>query len=494
MYSILSPYPVGDRKTLDFNPLPHPFLLRRDSMQTRLEKDSLGERPIPAEAYYGIQTDRAIENFPISGLKPLPSYVDATVHIKKAAAIVNKTLGLLDDKISQAIVDACEEILQGKLREWFVVDVYQAGAGTSHNMNANEVIANRAIEMLGGKKGDYAQIHPNDHVNMAQSTNDVCPTAIRIGALIQTQRLLQSLQQAENLFTSKAKEFDSIVKSGRTHLQDAVPIRLGQEFGGYAASIHKHREAIQRGADSNKELGIGGTAVGTGINAHPQYRALMVKELSRQLGIDFLEAGDYFEAMQSLRPFVELSGAIRCLAQDLIRITNDLRLLSSGPKTGLAEIRLPERQPGSSIMPGKVNPVMAEMLAMVCFQVIGCDTTILLAAQAGQLELNVMMPVVAYNLLHEIDILSNAIEAFNRFCLQGIMADEQRCRSFAEASMSIVTALNPHIGYSTAAEVAKEYLASGRSIMEIVLEKKLLTEEQLTAIFELRRLTEPGIK
>ena len=463
-------------------------------MQTRLEKDSLGERPIPAEAYYGIQTDRAIENFPISGLRPLPSYVDATVHIKKAAAIVNNTLGLLDDKRSQAIVGACEEILKGKLREWFVVDVYQAGAGTSHNMNVNEVIANRAIEILGGKKGDYAQIHPNDHVNMAQSTNDVCPTAIRISALLQARRLLRSLQQMENLFAAKAKEFDSIVKSGRTHLQDAVPIRLGQEFGGYAASIRKHQQLVQRGGDSNKELGIGGTAVGTGINANPQYRSLIVTELSRQLGIDFMEAGDYFEAMQSLRPMVELSSTMRCLAQDLIRITNDLRLLSSGPKTGLAEIRLPERQPGSSIMPGKVNPVMAEMLAMVCFQVIGCDTTILLAAQAGQLELNVMMPVVAYNLLHEIEILNNAIEVFNCFCLQGIQADEKRCRSFAEASMSIVTALNPHIGYSAAAEVAKEYLSSGKSIMEIVLDRGLLTKEKLTTIFELRRMTEPGIK
>lgn len=463
-------------------------------MQTRLEKDSLGERRIPAEAYYGIQTDRAIENFPISGLKPLPAYVDATVHIKKAAAIVNKTLGLLDVQKSMAIVSACEEILQGKFREWFVVDVYQAGAGTSHNMNVNEVIANRAIEILGGQKGDYGQIHPNDHVNMAQSTNDVCPTAIRIGALLQTRRLLQSLQQMEHLLASKAKEFDSIVKSGRTHLQDAVPIRLGQEFGGYAACIHQHRHSIQRGSDSNKELGIGGTAVGTGLNADPQYRSLIVTELSRQLGFDFMEAGNYFEAMQSLRPMVELSSAIRCLTQDLIRISNDLRLLSSGPKTGLAEIRLPERQPGSSIMPGKVNPVMAEMLAMVCFQVIGCDTVILMAAQAGQLELNVMMPVVAYNLLHEIDILNNAIEVFNIYCLQGIQADERRCQSFAEASMSIVTALNPHIGYSAAAEVAKEYLASGKSIMEIVLDRGLLTKEKLATIFELRRMTEPGIK
>jgi aspartate ammonia-lyase len=463
-------------------------------MQTRLEKDSLGERPVPADAYYGIQTDRAIENFPISGLKPKPSYVDATVRIKKAAARVNKALGLLDGRRADAIVGACDEILSGKLREWFVVDVYQAGAGTSHNMNANEVIANRAIEFLGGTKGDYSIIHPNDHVNMAQSTNDVCPTAIRISAILDARFLLLSLQEAESAFSAKAEEFDGIVKSGRTHLQDAVPVRLGQEFGAYAVCLRKHRESIRRASESSKELGIGGTAVGTGVNAHPQYRCMMAQELSLDLGIDFHMADDYFEAMQSLRPFVELSGAVRCLAQDLIRIANDLRLMSSGPKTGFAEISLPAVQPGSSIMPGKVNPVMAEMLNMVCFQAIGCDTTILLAAQAGQLELNVMMPVVAFNLLHEIEILSNAVGALAKFCLAGIQADAKRCEALAESSMSIVTLLNPHIGYAAAAEVAKEYLASGRSIAQIVEEKGLLSRERLNEIFDLRNMTEPGIK
>jgi aspartate ammonia-lyase len=303
-------------------------------MQTRLEKDSLGERPIPADAYYGIQTDRAIENFPISSLKPKSSYIDATVRIKKAAARVNKELGLLDGRRADAIIVACDEILSGKLREWFVVDVYQAGAGTSHNMNANEVIANRAIELLGGVKGDYSIIHPNDHVNMAQSTNDVCPTAIRISAVLLTRYLLSSLQAAESAFSAKAEEFDAIVKSGRTHLQDAVPVRLGQEFGAYGACLRKHQETIRKASESNQELGIGRTAVGTGINAHPQYRSMMVRELSLDLGIEFRMADDYFEAMQSLRPFVELSGAVRCLAQDLIRIANDLRLMSSGPKTG----------------------------------------------------------------------------------------------------------------------------------------------------------------
>jgi len=463
-------------------------------MQTRSEKDSLGERPIPAEAYYGIQTDRAIENFPISGLKPPRSYVEATVHIKKSAANVNKALGMLDGRKADAIVRACDEILSGRRREWFVVDVYQAGAGTSHNMNANEVIANRAIELLGGKKGDYTIIHPNDHVNMAQSTNDVCPTAIRIGAAMLAHSLIGSLKHLEEAFSRKAEEFDGILKSGRTHLQDAVPIRLGQEFGGYATCIRKHCESILRAVDANKELGIGGTAVGTGLNADPRYRSMIVQELTSQLGIDFRMADDYFEAMQSLRPFVELSGATRNLAQDLIRIANDLRLLSSGPNTGLAEISLPARQPGSSIMPGKVNPVLAEMLNMVCFQVIGCDTTILLAAQAGQLELNVMMPVVAYNLMHEIEIIGNAIGAFARLCVEGIRVNEVQCREFAETSMGIVTVLNPHIGYEAAAEVAKEHVASGKSIVHIIREKKLLTEEDFDRIFQLQNMTEPGVK
>jgi aspartate ammonia-lyase len=463
-------------------------------MQTRIEKDSLGERALPANAYYGIQTDRAIENFPISGLKPKPLYVEATVYIKKAAAKVNQALGLLDKRRSDAIIAACDEILRGKLREWFVVDVYQAGAGTSHNMNANEVIANRALELLGADKGNYALIHPNDHVNMSQSTNDVCPTAIRISAVLLTRFLLDSLKSAANSFAAKAKEFAPVIKSGRTHLQDAVPVRLGQEFGAYATCLRKHEALIRLAKDANKELGIGGTAVGTGLNAHPQYHAMMVEELSRDLQTDFRIADDYFEAMQSLRPFVELSGAIRCLAQDLIRIANDLRLLSSGPKTGFAEITLPAVQPGSSIMPGKINPVMAEMLNMVCFQAIGCDTTILLAAQAGQLELNVMMPVVAFNLLHEIEILKNALDAFTIFCVAGIRADADRCKILAQSSMSIVTVLNPHIGYAAAAEVAKEYLASGKSIAQIVLDRGLLTKEKLDEVFDLQNMTEPGIK
>jgi aspartate ammonia-lyase len=463
-------------------------------MKTRIESDSLGKRAIPKDAYYGIQTHRAVENFSISGQKPRPAYVEATVHIKKAAAIVNHKLGLLDLRKSRAIVRASDEILRSKLREWFLVDVYQAGAGTSHNMNTNEVIANRAIEILGGEKGDYSIVHPNDHVNMSQSTNDVCPTAIRIASLTLTEKLSESLRQLEMEFKNKGKQFDHVVKSGRTHLQDAVPVRLGQEFRAYGVNIQKHRAAISAAADSCKELGIGGTAAGTGLNSHPKYRALMINQLSKQVGIRFGKADDFFEAMQSLRPMVALSGAVRNLAQDLIRIGNDIRLLASGPKTGLAELNLPAVQPGSSIMPGKVNPVMAEMLTMVCFQVIGYDATVLLAAQAGQLELNVMMPVVAFDLLQEIEILSNAITAFTKLCLRGITADEKRGKMYAEASMSIVTVLNPHLGYAKAAEIAKECLKSGKSIREILLERHLFTEKQIDTIFDLRAMTEPGIR
>ncbi|MGB2867038.1 MAG: aspartate ammonia-lyase [Bacteroidota bacterium] len=463
-------------------------------MATRLEKDSLGERRIPTDAYYGVQTLRAVENFPISGLKPKPAYIEATVHIKRAAAAVNSKLGLLDSTMARAILKAADEVLAGGFREWFVVDVYQAGAGTSHNMNVNEVLANRAIELLGGKKGDYSKVSPNDHVNMSQSTNDVCPTAIRIAALVTIPQLLAALNLLEKELFTKGRKFDRVVKSGRTHLMDAVPVRLGQEFTAYGVSIRRHRESIARASESSKELGIGGTATGTGLNAHPNYRKMMVAQLTKQLGIKFKMAEDYFESMQSLRPIVELSHAVRNLAQDLSRISNDIRLMGSGPKTGLAEINLPPVQPGSSIMPGKVNPSMAEMVNQVCFQVIGCDTTILWAAQAGQLELNVMMPVVAFNLLHEIEILGNAVDVYVRKCIAGITPNTSRCQFYAENSSSVVTVLNPHIGYLAAAEIAKEYISSGKPIRQLVLEKGLLTNEQLDRIFDLRGMTEPGIR
>jgi len=462
-------------------------------MEYRTEKDSLGERQIPADAYYGIQTFRALENFPISGIKPKKSYVDATVHIKKAAAVVNRDLGLLETAKAEAIIRAAEEILSGKFRDSFVVDVYQAGAGTSHNMNTNEVIANRAIEILGGERGDYSVLSPNDHVNMAQSTNDVCPTAIRIGALMEVLKLDATLGKLETAFLKKGREFDGIVKSGRTHLMDAVPVRLGQEFTAYGVNIRKHRAAVSKAAEACRELGIGGTAAGTGLNAHPEFRKRMVEQLKKQTGIDLHTAEDYFEAMQSLRPMVEVSGAVRNFAQDLSRIANDIRLMGSGPKTGLSEINLPAVQPGSSIMPGKVNPSMAEMVNMVCFQAIGCDTTVLMSAQAGQLELNVMMPVVAFNLLHEIEILTTAGDVFVRFCVDGLTANAERCQAYAEGSTSVVTVLNPHIGYLKGAEIAKEYVASGKPLRQIVIDRGLLTAEQLDKIFNLIGMTEPGI-
>jgi aspartate ammonia-lyase len=463
------------------------------SMDTRVEKDSLGVRNIPSDAYYGIQTSRALENFPISGLKPKASYVEATVHIKRAAAVVNRELKLLDGRKADAIVRAADDVLDGKLREWFVVDVYQAGAGTSHNMNVNEVLANRAIEVLGGRKGDYSVVSPNDDVNMSQSSNDVCPTAVRIAGLMEVRELVPVMSSLEEAFLRKGREFDEIVKSGRTHLMDAVPVRLGQEFTAYGVNIRKHREAIEHAAEGCKELGIGGTATGTGLNADPRYRTMMVRQLSEQVGIQFRPADDYFEAMQSLRPMVELSGAIRNFAQDLSRISNDIRLLGSGPNTGLFEIVVPAVQPGSSIMPGKVNPSMAEMVNMVCFQVIGCDTTVLMAAQAGQLELNVMLPVVAFNLLHEIEILRNAVDVYVKLCIDGLKANAERCAAYAEASMSIVTVLNPHIGYLAAAGIAKESIRTGKTIRQLVVEKGLLSAEQVDKIFDVRGMTEPGI-
>lgn len=460
------------------------------STRPRIERDSLGERELPADVYYGIQTARAIENFPISGWKPYPALVTATVQIKKAAARVNSSLGSLDARIAEAIETAADEVLAGKLRDQFVVDPFQAGAGTSHNMNANEVLANRAIELLGGQRGDYSIVHPNDHVNMAQSTNDVFPTAMRLAALELSAELIVTLDLLAVSLGAKSTEFDHIVKSGRTHLQDAVPIRLGQEMGAYATAIHKNSRRIAQAAEELKEIGLGGTAVGTGLNAPPGYRKRVVEELNRIKMQSLRPAGDYFEVMQSLSPFVSLSGALRTLATDVIRVANDLRLLSSGPNTGLAEINLPAVQPGSSIMPGKVNPVIAEMTAMVCFQVLGNDVTIAAAAQAGQLELNVMMPVIAFNLLMSLTILNNALMVLRERCVEGIAANEERCRWYVEHSVSLVTALNPKIGYARAAEIAKRAMAKGKTIREIIEEEAFLTPEELTEVMDTRAMTE----
>ena len=457
--------------------------------QTRIEKDSLGEREIPAGVYYGIQTARAIENFPISGWKPYPQFVTATVQIKKAAARVNRELGALDEKIARAIEAAADEVLAGNLRDQFVVDPFQAGAGTSHNMNANEVLANRAIELLGGHRGDYTLVNPNDHVNFGQSTNDVIPTAIRLAALEVVGELLSALDKLAASFARKATEFDAIVKSGRTHLQDAVPIRLGQEFFAYRTAISKNRNRIAQAADELLELGLGGTAAGTGLNAAPGYRPLVVAELSRITGQKLRQTEDYFEAMQSMSPFVALSGALKTLATDVCRIANDLRLLSSGPNTGLAEINLPAVQPGSSIMPGKVNPVILEMTNMVCFQVLGNDLTITAAAQAGQLELNVMMPVIAFDLLMSLTILTSALEVLGEKCVDGITANEERARYYVERSVSLVTALNPRIGYARAAEIAKRAIARGKTIRETITEEGLLSPEETAEVMDTYSMT-----
>ncbi|MDA1217323.1 MAG: aspartate ammonia-lyase, partial [Chloroflexi bacterium] len=395
-------------------------------MTHRIERDSLGEKQVAHERYYGIQTLRAIENFPVSGLRPWRAFVWSMAAIKHAAADVNCALGLLDGRIAGAISSAAAEVLAGGLQAEFVVDPFQAGAGTSHNMNMNEVLANRAIELLGGQKGDYQLVSPNDHVNMAQSTNDTIPTAIRLGCLWRLEELLGVLAALADALAGKAAEFDDVLKSGRTHLQDAVPVRMGQEFGGYALAVRRDRERIARSADGLRQLGIGGTATGTGLNAHPEYSARMVARLSELTGLRLQRAENLFESMQSQADAADFSGALRTAAVTLTRIANDFRLLSSGPSTGLDEIRLPAVQPGSSIMPGKVNPVLAEMLNQAMFHVQGCDHTVALAAQAGQLELNVMMPVIAHNLFEMMQVLIGAVRAFDEKCVRGITANREK--------------------------------------------------------------------
>jgi aspartate ammonia-lyase len=458
--------------------------------QFRIERDSMGEKQIPSNVYYGIQTLRAIENFQISGLKPLGTYVDACLYIKKATAIVNGELDCITPETSKAIIEAADEILAGKLRDQFVVDVYQAGAGTSHHMNVNEVLANRALEILGDEKGNYKRVNPNDHVNYGQSTNDVIPTAIRIGGLLALSKTLQpALENAIASLEAKADEFQNIIKSGRTHLQDAVPVRLGESFRAWAQILSEHQNRIYTASGDLMVLGLGGSAAGTGMNTHPKYRDRVVQVLSELINCPLQPAPHLMAAMQSMAPFVNVSGSLRNLAQDLVKISHDLRLMDSGPKTGFKEIQLPPVQPGSSIMPGKYNPVMAEMTSMVCFQVMGYDNAIALAAQAGQLELNVMMPLIAYNLIHSIEILGNTIAALTDKCIQGIMANQERCLEYAEGSLALVTALNPHIGYLNAAAVAKESLETGKSLREIVLEKELMTEAQLAEVLNLEQMS-----
>lgn len=472
----------------------------------RVEKDSLGQVEVPAHAYWGAQTQRAIQNFPITGLKPYPAFVWAMAVLKRSAAEVNADLGLFADKemagksvsgdaMAQAIMMAADEVIDGRLADQFVVDPIQAGAGTSHNMNVNEVIANRANEILGyGLNVNAKPVHPNDHVNMAQSTNDTIPTAIRLGCLWRLDELLATLDKLAHTFRQKGTEFDDIVKSGRTHLQDAVPVRLGQEFNAYACAIERDREKIAHAADGLRRLGIGGTATGTGLNAHPEYHTRMITTLSRLTGLPLSESDNLFESMQSMGDPVHFSGALRTLAQDLARIANDFRLLSSGPSTGLDEIRLPPVQPGSSIMPGKVNPVLAEMLNMAMFQVMGNDLTVMMAGQAGQLELNVMMPIIAYNLFQSMDIIINAVNAFVDKCLVGVQANREKATGWLAKNAILVTALNPVIGYQKGAEVAKEAMATNRTVREVVVEKGYLSADETDRLLNVHNLTEGGIQ
>ncbi|HKZ17312.1 MAG TPA: aspartate ammonia-lyase [Geobacteraceae bacterium] len=462
-------------------------------MGNRIEKDTLGAVEVPAGAYYGAQTARAIVNFPISGLRPHPVFVWATLVIKNCAARANMATGRLDREIGEAIVAAAEEALDGKFDDNFVVDTFQAGAGTSHNMNINEVLANRAEELLGGNRGEYARVHPNDHVNMAQSTNDVIPTAMRLASVRMYFQLRPQLERLSESLHQKGAEFDRVLKSGRTHLQDAVPIRLGQEFEAYGVAVDKNIRALERCLAGLYELGLGGTAVGTGLNAEPRYIELVVEEIGKMTGFPVFSSPNLVETTHNMDPFVQFSSALKGLAINLTRIVNDLRLLSSGPMTGLNEINLPPVQPGSSIMPGKVNPVVPEMVNMVSFQVIGADTAVTLAAQAGQLELNVMMPVIIYNLLFSMEILKNAVNKLCDACIEGITANVNRCTEYLECSVGMVTVLAPFIGYAAAAEVAKESVRTGRSSREIIISRELLSPQALAEIIDPFPLTNPGV-
>jgi aspartate ammonia-lyase len=462
-------------------------------MATRVERDPLGELRVPAEAYYGVQTQRAVENFPISGLTAPAPLVTATVLVKQACARANAALGRLDPAVAQAIVAAADEILAGKLRDQFVVDVYQAGAGTSHNMNTNEVLANRAGEILGEPRGTYKVVHPNDHVNMGQSTNDVFPTATRLAILLVLPRTLAAAAALADALDEKGKAFARILKTGRTHLQDAVPITLGQEFEGYAANVAHAARDLERGAESLHELNLGATALGTGLNAGDAVTRASIANIATATGMAVQPARNRFRVTQSMGDVLAFSGALRRLAVEVDKIASDLRLLSSGPRAGLAEIQLPPVQPGSSIMPGKVNPSVPEMVNQVCQQVFGCDAAILASAAAGQLELNVMMPVMAWNALHATTILGNAMQVLADRCVKDTTADEARCRELLDRSTAVATALSPYIGYAQTADIAKTAVKTGRSIAEIVRERQLLPEDKLARILSPEEMTTPGI-
>jgi len=453
----------------------------------------MGEVKVPKSAYYGAQTQRAVENFPISGIGFPPRFIRALAIIKHAAASVNEDLGLLDSKIANVIRRAAGEVIEGKLDKEFVVDIFQTGSGTSTNMNVNEVIANRALELLGKQRGGK-EVHPNDHVNMSQSSNDVIPTAIHISALEAIQKdLLPALKELHKALRKKALEFDHIVKIGRTHLTDATPIRLGQEFSGYARQIELSTKRIRAASSGLEELALGGTAVGTGINAHPKFPSRALKKISEMTGLNFREARNHFEAQAAKDAVVEVSGSLKTLAVSLTKIANDLRWLSSGPRCGIGEIGLPDTQPGSSIMPGKVNPVMCESVLQVAAHVIGCDATITICGQAGNFELNVMMPIMTLRLLEAISFSASVARAFTEKCVVGIEANKERCEEMVEKSLAMVTALAPVIGYDAAAKIAKESFTSGKTVREVAKAHKVLPEEKLKKILDPRRMTGPGI-
>ena len=458
----------------------------------RTEHDSIGDKAVPKDAYYGVQTLRAVENFRITGLSLHPEMINSLALLKKAAAITNREIGVLDPAISEAIVKACNEILEGKFREGFVVDPIQGGAGTSLNMNANEVIANRAIEHLGGRKGDYNVVHPNDHVNLSQSTNDIIPTAGKMTTMRLLMKLRVQLLCLELALSKKAVEFNHVIKMGRTQMQDAVPIRLGQEFKAYADAIKRDIGRIERAAEEMRPINMGGTAIGTGVNADAAYLQRIVPVINEVSELDLIQAKNLIDATQNLDPFVAVSGAVKTCAVTLSKIANDLRLMSSGPKAGFGEINLPARQNGSSIMPGKVNPVIPEVVNQVAFNVIGNDMTITLAAEAGQLELNAFEPIIFYNLFQSIDTLGYAAETFVDNCVTGITANEERCREHVENSVGIVTTLAPIIGYQQAADIAKKALKQNRPVREVILEEKILSPEEIDRILDPIGMTEPG--
>ena len=459
----------------------------------RTEKDSIGTKNVPEDVYYGVQSLRAAENFHITGSNMHPEIINSLAYIKKAAAITNCEAGLLDKKIAQAIVKACDEILGGKLHEDFIVDHIQGGAGTSLNMNANEVIANRANEILGGKKGDYSIVNPNDHVNCGQSTNDVIPTAGKMTSLRLLKNLKKELMRLHTALEKKAEEFDGVIKMGRTQLQDAVPIRLGQEFKAYSVAVLRDIRRMDKAMDEMRTLNMGGTAVGTGLNADEAYLRRIVPNLSEISDMERVQAYDLIDSTQNLDPFVAVSGAVKACAVTLSKIANDLRLMSSGPRAGFGEINLPAKQNGSSIMPGKVNPVIPEVVNQVAFNVIGNDVTITMAAEAGQLELNAFEPIIFYCLFQSIDTLGYAVQTFVDNCVTGITANETRCRYFVENSVGIITAICPYVGYQKAAEIAKEAIKTGESVKKLIIEQGILTEEQMDEILDPVQMTEPGI-